>query len=428
MIDDRPDISLLTQWLEELIDWKPFGHFLPGITYSDILKIEADNTTIDGKKLALYAKWLHIASKATWADVINALSKTRENNFAQYIRNNLQKSAPRSASSYVAVTTRQSSQAEVKFYTAEDEKEILLTLINLKKEFSSLIMHARLGLEKKIKNDSNILHALNIWLETYMHLNDKLTNASLDETFKIIHPFYDFIDCSLIVDMSEIFLRDFKFGDNDLSIVSELKNYMEKANKLRCSAQVKHLNESLKKLYEEHIPDLSNMPMILVKLHNPWHGSNINGLSLLIHNLLPVGYQQIIMKYITISSGSVIIKYSGQVDPNVPMNDGANALMLACQKGHTRIVELLLNKQVGPKQVDPNVQNRKGHTALLFASTQGHYEIVKLLLESKADPNIKSIKGKTALLVAKTDKIKELLHNYSASETASSGYQTLDTL
>ena len=727
MIDDRPDIALLTQWLEPLVDWKPFGRFLPGITYSDILKIEAEKATIDDKKFALYAKWLRIASKATWADVINALSKARENNFARYIRNNLQKSAPRSASSYVAVTTRQLSQTEVKFHTAEDEKEILLTLIDLNKEFSSLIMHARLGLEEKTKNDSNILHALTIWLEVYMHLNDKLTNASLDETFKIIHPFYDFIDCSLIVDMSEIFLRDFKFSDNDLSIVSELKNYMEKANKLRFSAQVKHLNESLKKLYEEHIPDLSNMPMILIKLHSPWHGSSINGLSLLIHNLLPVGHQQSIMKYITISSGSVIIRYSVHgstadslieytgrklqfmrligifslyinddpvlqedenmnftfelalleavtagnneaiefllqletvnidhtneegntalmlacerghedivhsllsagvkidiwnnkkltplmmasehdhisiihmllqananphtktsngsnalmiasfhgnykvvklliskgvdckcqrkdgtnafmlacqnghtqivelllkeqvdpnvqkesgangfmlacksghnqivelllkeqfdpnvqtkdgwsafmiacknghtqiveqllqkhinpnvqakdgwnalmlacqnghtqivdlllkvgVDPNVPMNDGANALMLACQKGHTQIVELLLKEQVGPKQVDPNVQNRKGHTALLFASAQGHFEIVKLLLEWKADPNIKSIKGKTALSVAKTDKIKELLHNYISSETASSGYQTLDTL
>ena len=211
MIDDRPDISLLIQWLEPLVDWKQFGHCLPGITYSDILKIEADNATIDGKKLALYAKWLCIAPNATWADVINVLSKTRENNLVRNIKRNLQKSAPKSASSYVAVTTRP-SQVEVKFHTAEDEKEILHILIDLNKEFSSLIMHARLGLEKKTQNDSNILHCLTVWLETYMHWNDKLTDVSLDKTFKIIHPFYDFIDCSLIVDMSEIFLQDFKIG------------------------------------------------------------------------------------------------------------------------------------------------------------------------------------------------------------------------
>uniref|UniRef100_A0A1X7V0L4 Death domain-containing protein n=1 Tax=Amphimedon queenslandica TaxID=400682 RepID=A0A1X7V0L4_AMPQE len=308
MIDDRPDISLLTQWLEPLVDWKPFGRYLPGITYSDISKIEAENVKIDERKSALYSKWLSAVPEATWADVINALSKRRENKLVQDIRRNLQKSASKSARSYRAVTTRP-SQAEVKFETAEDEIKILDTLIRLKKEFPGLVLYVRSGLQMKIEKDPKQLTNLIIWLETYMNWTDRLTNASLDETFNIIHPFYDFIDCSLIVDMSEFFLQDFKFGDQ-LNIVSELQKYKEKADKLRFSAQVKHLNESLKTIYEEHIPDTSNMPMISMKLHNPWYGSNINGLSLLIHNLLPVGHQQSIMKYITITSGSVIINYS----------------------------------------------------------------------------------------------------------------------
>ena len=246
MIDDRPDISLLTQCLEPLVDWKPFGLGLPEIIYSDISKIEAENIKIDERKSALYSKWLNIAPKATWADVINALMKARENSLAQDIKRNFEKSAPRSADSYQVVTTRSSSRAEVMFHTAEDEKEILQTLMNLMKEFPILITHVRSGLEEKTKNDRNLLRTLTIWLETYMHWNGKLTNVSLDETFKIIHLFYDFIDCSLIVDMNKVFLRDFKFGDEELSIVSELKNYKEKVDKLCLSAQVKHLNESLK--------------------------------------------------------------------------------------------------------------------------------------------------------------------------------------
>ena len=230
MIDDRPDISLLTQWLEPLVDWKPFGRCLPGIKYSDILKIEAENTKIDERKLALYSKWLSIAPKASWADVINALSRRRENKLVQDIRRNLQESAPRSASSYCAVT-RRPSQKIVMFHTAEDEKEILHTLISLKKEFPGLVLHVHSGLKTKIKNDPEQLANLIIWLEAYMHWNDKLTNASLDETFKIIHPFYDFIDCSLIVDLSEFFLQDFKFGD-ELNIVIELKKYQKRADQL----------------------------------------------------------------------------------------------------------------------------------------------------------------------------------------------------
>ena len=463
MIDDRPDISLLIQWLQPLVDWKPFGLGLPEITFSDISKIEAENATIDGRKLALYSKWQYIAPKGTWADVINALNKTKENSiFALHIRENLQRSAPLTASSYTAVITRPSSQAEVMFETAEAEKEILHTLIALNKEFSSLIMHVRLGLEEKTRNDPYILHSLIIWLETYMHWNDKLTNASLDETFKIIYPFYDFIDCSLIVDMSQIFLQDFKFGGDELSIVSELKHYKEKADKLRFSSEVRHLNEALTTIYEEHMPDASNMPMILMKLHNPWHGSNINGLSLLIHNLLPVGHQQSIMKYISISFGCVVIKYcvygstadslieyTGgklqfirligifslyinnhpvlQEDENMNFTfelalleavtagnneavefllqletvnidhtneEGATALILACDGGHENIVHSLLSAGA-----NVNIQEYKGLTALMIACVHNHISIIHMLLQANANPHLKTADGSNALII-----------------------------
>ena len=459
MIDDQPDISLLTQWLEPLVDWKPFGRCLLGIKYSDISKIEAENTKIDERKLALYSKWLSVAPKATWGDVINALSRRRENKLVQDIRRNLQESAPRSASCAV---TRRPSQKIVMFHTAEDEKEILHTLISLKKEFPGLVLHVHSGLQMKIKNDPEQLANLIIWLETYMHWNDKLTNASLDETFKIIHPFYDFIDCSLIVDMSEFFLQDFKFGD-ELNIVIELKKHQERADQLRFSAQVKHLNESLKSIYEEHIPDTSNMPMISVKLHNPWHGSNINGLSLLIHNLLPVGHQQSIMKYITISSGSVIIKYSVhgstadslieytggklqfmrligifslyindhpvlQEDENMNFTfeltlleavtagnneavefllqletvnidhtneEGKTALMLACERGHEDIVHSLLSAGA-----NVNIQDNDGWAALMIASKNNHISIIHMLLQANANPHLKSSDGSNAVMIA----------------------------
>uniref|UniRef100_A0A1X7UKD2 Death domain-containing protein n=1 Tax=Amphimedon queenslandica TaxID=400682 RepID=A0A1X7UKD2_AMPQE len=459
MIDDRPDISLLTQWLEPLVNWKPFGHCLPEITYSDVSKIEAENTKIDEQKSALYTKWLSVAPKATWSDVINALRKVRQNKIVQNIRRNLQKSAPRSARSYVAVTSKTSTHAEVKFETVEGEKEILHTLMDLKKEFSNLIMRARLGLEEKTDNDPKILHSLIIWLEAYMHWNDKLTNASLDETFKIIHPFYDFIDCSLIVDISEVFLQDFKFG----VIYSELKTYKEKADKLRFSAQVKHLNEALKEIYAEHIPDISNMPMISMKLHNQWHSSNINGLSLLIHNLLPVGHQQSIMKYISIFSGSILIKYSvygstadslieysgeklqfmrligifslyindhpvlqedenmnltfelalleavtagnneavefllqlGTVNIDHTNEEGKTALMVACERGHEDIVHSSLSAGA-----NVNIQDNNGWTALMIASKFNHISIVRMLLEANANPHLKKSNGSNCLMIA----------------------------
>ena len=41
-IDDRPDMSLLIQWLDPLVDWIPFAYCLPEMTHSDISKIQAE--------------------------------------------------------------------------------------------------------------------------------------------------------------------------------------------------------------------------------------------------------------------------------------------------------------------------------------------------------------------------------------------------
>ncbi|XP_011407589.1 PREDICTED: uncharacterized protein LOC100639125 [Amphimedon queenslandica] len=359
------------------------------------------------------------------------------------------------------------------------------TLNGLKKEFSILVMHAQLGLEEKIEKNPKILRGLIIWLQAHMHWNDKLKNRSLEETFESIHPFYDFIDCSLIVDMSEVFLKDFKFND-DVSIVFQLKEYKKKTDQICVLDQVKHLNEALQTIYERYIPDTSNMPMILMKLHNPWDSSDVNGLFLLICKFFPVGYQESIRKHITVSFGSVnvtsadsIIEYTGgklqfmhligifslyindhpflQEDVNRKLNfglealveavttgndkaseflthleldrhtnsEGKTALMFACERGHEDIV---LVKLLLMERVDPNVQNKEGRTALMLASTKGHYEVVKLLLEWKADPTIKSMKGNTALSLSKHSKIKALINDNMDKKddavTVTSGYRT----
>uniref|UniRef100_A0A1X7TIT1 NACHT domain-containing protein n=1 Tax=Amphimedon queenslandica TaxID=400682 RepID=A0A1X7TIT1_AMPQE len=88
MIDDQPDIFLLLQWLEPLVDWKPFGLLLPGITQHEISIIEQMDT--EHQKLALFSKWLNTDPRATWRDVLNALTKREEINLLQTINDQLQ--------------------------------------------------------------------------------------------------------------------------------------------------------------------------------------------------------------------------------------------------------------------------------------------------------------------------------------------------
>ena len=294
-IDDRPDVSLLIQWLDPLVDWIPFAYCLPEMTHSDISKIQAENKKVDDQKLALYSKWLDIIPNATWKDVITALNTRREYKLVQNVKKNLQETL-------LIAATREphATKVVITFDTAENEKEVLCKIIDLYRSFSSLTMHIRSGLDQKNETDPKLLVNLTRWLETYMNWNDKLTNVSLDEIFKIIHPHYDFINCSLIVDICEVFLGDIRYS----TIVYDLHEYKVEVDLLYASSNVCQLRTALEEIYDEHLPDISNMPTILIKLHNAWQASSINGLSVLIHNLLPVGLQQSLMMYITIRSGS----------------------------------------------------------------------------------------------------------------------------
>ena len=73
---------------------------------------------------------------------------------------------------------------------------------------------------------------------------------------------------------------------------------------------------------------------------------------------------------------------------------GNTPLIIACDKGRTDIVRLLLQKGA-----DPNIQNKTGDTALIVTCIKGHTEIVKLLMDdNRTNPNIQNKTGDTALI------------------------------
>uniref|UniRef100_A0A1X7STJ8 Death domain-containing protein n=1 Tax=Amphimedon queenslandica TaxID=400682 RepID=A0A1X7STJ8_AMPQE len=99
MIDDRPDIFLLLQLLEPLVDWKPFGLCLAGMKEHEIFKIEQEQIKIEDKKLVLYSKWLSVNPKATWRNVIDALTSINQNKLAQDIKDHIYSDATSTMSS-----------------------------------------------------------------------------------------------------------------------------------------------------------------------------------------------------------------------------------------------------------------------------------------------------------------------------------------
>ena len=86
------------------------------------------------------------------------------------------------------------------------------------------------------------------------------------------------------------------------------------------------------------------------------------------------------------------------INPNVQNENGATALMAACDSDHIEIVKLLLDTD----KVDPNLVDNRGCTALHCAIlSEKRVELVKLLLDhNKIDPNLKTPIGGTALILA----------------------------
>uniref|UniRef100_A0A1X7TPJ9 Uncharacterized protein n=1 Tax=Amphimedon queenslandica TaxID=400682 RepID=A0A1X7TPJ9_AMPQE len=310
---------------------------------------------------------------------------------------------------------------------------------------------------KKVNENSQISIEISDWIENQLHWEHGTVDDSLDDIFKKIYHYYDFIDCSLIVAMCNEFISDEK------DLLDELKVYTLKANAFRSSRPITELKQKIRKVYGPYRRCLENMPLICIELQNPWNDVKINGLYILIKKLLPIELRQSIMKYITIEEGSVVMKinildiksdsvieYIGgkfqlmhligifsvyitdypvlQEDENMNFTfelaifeavttcnnealqfllqleatnidhtneEGKTALMLACKRGHKDIVHSLLSAGA-----NVNFQCKKGWTALMIASEHNDISIVRMLLQANANPHLKILDGANALMVA----------------------------
>lgn len=84
-IDDRPEVPLLLEWLDPLVNWQSFGLQLPGITQDMITMIEQSGMDTKQQKKALFILWLSNNPGATWSNVIAALYIQKETELAESV-------------------------------------------------------------------------------------------------------------------------------------------------------------------------------------------------------------------------------------------------------------------------------------------------------------------------------------------------------
>ena len=306
-----------------------------------------------------------------------------------------------------------------------EEKKAKEKLLNLFKKFASLLFDVKKVVGEKVQSNDIIISDITCYLKALKFMNDvdftEVQNA--DDFFIKIDPYYDFLDCEIIVILSERYTTP--------NISKKIKKHSKKAMKFRESEAVKVLREGLGEFYFPYIHDssITNVPNVIIKLNRAWDRVATEGLYTLLGHFLPSNNKESLLKLIRISPGCVKIEYylpkskADEVEANVKRKvkffflvgvfqltinndpilleyeniyyDFNIALHYSAECGNVEAVEFLL-----VVAADVNTCNESGATALMKASECGHYQVVELLLEKKADPNIMTRNRISALYIA----------------------------
>ena len=89
------------------------------------------------------------------------------------------------------------------------------------------------------------------------------------------------------------------------------------------------------------------------------------------------------------------VDIEARVKEGAIMREGATALILAAEHGHSQVIQLLFDNGDNVK-----AKSRTGTTALYVAAEHGHGQIIQFLLDKGANVNAKSMSGLTALCAA----------------------------
>lgn len=84
--------------------------------------------------------------------------------------------------------------------------------------------------------------------------------------------------------------------------------------------------------------------------------------------------------------------------------DDMGAIHFAAQKGHLKVVQILVSSGVSVKSA-----NRKGMTALHYAAQGSSLELVKYLVKKGANLNAKTKAGKTPVDLASNEEVRSFL-------------------
>ena len=318
------------------------------------------------------------------------------------------------------------------FLKKTDERKVHKSLDELRARFPGLVTTFKSAFREKAAKNGQLATDASEWLKEYMTWSDDKVDNTLTDVFNKMRPYYDFLDCTLLLDMSKVFLQDVTFSDNGTirNLCEAIQSHSLKVKALRASTTISTFRKVLQQKFEPFDNDLDNIPFIRIHLETVWERRSIDALYKLIEKLLPEKFQQSLTDHISIYPGSVVIKlivldstadslkeyvegklqfmrlvgiFSLYINKYAVLQEDENinftfdlALLEAVTAGHNEAVKFLLQLET----VNIDHTNEEGKTALMLACERGHEDIAHSLLSAGANVNLQDNNGWTALMRA----------------------------
>ena len=440
-MSDKP-VSLtvrdLDDKLRDLVKWKRFALYLPGIDQSDIEVIFTEKRDdVAEQKLLLFSKWLSVHPKATWQDVTHALEKADEFTIANKLRMKL---LPPAISSPVSPqqTVDNTTKEEV-----EITEDIVEELDRLNTTFETLTIKSRKAIEEGESSLDDVVTYVK-GKRAYKILGvTEVRNVA--EFFDVIEPHYTFLNCYLLVNLALSLLP---------SLEQSAQEYKKKNEEFKKSEKVRSLLKTLTRFFDK--AKFKNNVEVTIKVQNVWGECNMWLVEVLVQTLFRLNSPDE-CKWFRVLPGSLCVVFMVHEDMLITLMNKCEqkiqfmelmgvisldtrnsflsvsednveytfeqSLIEATKGGNTEAVEFLIKqlhidvntrsneeptaslKEEADKwheEDDGNIylKHDAGCTALMIACCNNDTDIVKLLLENGADPNIQSNLGFTALIYA----------------------------
>ena len=246
------DVRELDEQLSELVDWERFAVHL-GMSMSDINMIDTDKSGTANKKLAVYDKCLKAQDFLAWDTVVQALDLIGENTLAKKVK--LAKSSCTNKSS----CARTNSSVKEKSSRIRVCVSIASKLDVLNKNFVGITENLKRIIEKSLKSGSMTMEQIvsRTTEERAFIFPDELWQVTDTYSyFRVIQPFYSFLDCYLIVCLASLFVSS--------TVAVEAVKYEKKVGIFKRSTNVMDLHGELEVYFPQSLDEGMSVRLTVV--------------------------------------------------------------------------------------------------------------------------------------------------------------------